>query len=133
MTKKKMLLICIVCIVVLPAILLKLYAHYSANTYIPEKPPAITAGSLKSLSLSLIQSQEDFNGSINIETQIPDHNKAQITFVNNYSGGDSVGTTEYKMIAEKKGQLWTITESKTHWKCPRDLFFNSFWTTSACP
>ncbi|MBU3979170.1 hypothetical protein KJ980_05385 [Patescibacteria group bacterium] len=130
---KKILLICILCIVVIPAVLLKLYAYYSANKYIPEKPPTITADSLKSLSISLIQSQEDFNGTLVIETQIPDHNKAEITFLNNYSGGDSVGATEYKMIAEKKNQLWTITNSKTHWKCFRDLFFNSFWTTSACP
>jgi hypothetical protein len=130
---KKILLISLICIVVLPFILIKLYTDYSANTYIPEKPPAITGDGLKSLSQALIQSQEDFNGALSIETQPPNHNKAQITFMNNYSGGDSVGTTEYKMIAEKKGQVWTITESKSHWKCPRDLLFNSFWTTSDCP
>ena len=129
---KKVLLITILCIVVLPAILLKLYAYYLANTYIPVKPPEITANSLKSLSTALIQSQEDFNGTISIETDMPNHDRAEITFINNYSGDDSVGAKEYIMIAVKKGQTWTITESKTHWKCSRDLFFSSYWTTSNC-
>lgn len=131
--KKKILLQIVIFIVIVPVILIRFYTQYSSNTYIPAKPPKISTDSLKSLSISLIQSQEDFNGTLNIETQTPDHNKALITFLNNYSGGDSVGATEYKMIAEKKGQLWTITESKSHWKCSRDLFFNSFWTISNCP
>jgi hypothetical protein len=129
---KKVLLITILCIFILPVILFKLYIYYSANTYISAKPPVVTADSLKSLTTALIQSQEDFNGTISIDTQVPNHDKAEITFINNYSGDDSVGAKEYKMIAVKNGQTWTITESKTHWKCSRDLFFSSYWTTSTC-
>jgi len=131
MRNKKILLI--TCLVLLPFILIQFYIHYSNSTYISEKPPQIKSDSLKSLSISLIQNQEDFNGALSIETQLPDHNRAEITFMNNYSGGDSIGSTEYKMIAEKKGNLWGIIESKSHWKCSRDLFFSSVWTISSCP
>lgn len=121
----------IIFIVLLLIISLFFYAKYTSTRYINAKPPSITSDNLKSLVATLIQNQEQFVGTINVRYIDSAQNSAEITLMNNYSGDDSIGATEYKMIAEKKGQFWTFTKGKTHWKCARD-FFNNFWTTSSC-
>lgn len=135
MRKKRMLLIGILSVIILISSFVYVYSYQRSLKYMEYPPPKIQADSIKSLVSMLIQRQEYFVGSVSVRfvdiAHSADLNKAEIVLRNDSTGGDSLGTTEYKMRAEKKGQMWVITQYKSHWKCQRDLPF-SFWTTNPC-
>lgn len=123
------LLLPIACVVLFSVLL-----YQSSFTYVDVVPPKISAGTNRELIIALIQRDEDFSGTIAIDRlpfDTPESNpKEEITYRNNYSGDDSIGPSEYKMIAEFSHNKWTIIKSKMHWQCSRDLFFSSVWRTS---
>lgn len=132
MKNKKNVLLIIFLIVLLFLFIFAIF-NYSSSQYEETARPKIKAKDLQSLVALLIKQQEKFTGSVNVRYIDPGSlDKAEITIQNTTVYDDSIGATENKMIAERKGQTWVITSNKSRWKCARDYFFNS-WTIGTCP
>ena len=133
----KRIFIIITLLALLPILFFIFNSYQSDSEYKESTPPQLTADSLKSLVISLLQDEELFAGNVSVTFIDPNHdglwNKAQITVLNTLIADDSVGPIEYIAIAEKTGNMWKVTHYKSHWKCKRNLLFNDSWTTTACP
>lgn len=131
----KILFIVFCAIIILLIVAYNIYAYQASLQYKKASPPKVTADNIKSLVIALIQREELFVGYIDVKyihlDRNPDLTEAEITMRNNAIADDSFNSIEYKVLAEKKGQEWTIVEYKSHWKC-RGYPFLNFWTTEAC-
>lgn len=135
MTKKRLLIVILLCVIILPILIYKAFAFQASLQFEESIPPNRTAESLKALAVSLLQNEEAFSGFMKVTYIDPNKdglwNKAKIHVLNNTIFDDSIGAVEYIAIAEKKGELWRITSYKSHWKCARHII-PQFWVTSAC-
>ncbi len=129
----KFVFISIGALIALSIVAYNIYAYKASLEYEDFIPPKLPyAVGPKELIISLIGAQEYFTGYVNFKYLNFDKNKAEIKMRNNSIADDSIGDTEYYIIAKKNEKGWKITEYKAHSKCARALFFN-FWTTKACP
>ncbi len=129
----KIVFISISVLIALSIVAYNIYAYKASLEYEDFIPPKLPyADGPKELIISLIGAQEYFTGYVNFKYLNLDKNKAEIKMRNNSIADDSIGDTEYYIIAQKNEKGWKIVEYKAHSKCARALFFN-FWTTNACP
>ncbi len=134
MTKKRLLIIISLSVIILPILIYKFFSFQASLQYKEGSPPRKTAESLKSLVVALLQGEEGFVGNVSVSYIDPmknGPNKAQIKIFNNAIYDDSIGPVEYIAIAENKDGIWRITNYKSHWKCKRHII-PQFWVTSAC-
>jgi len=129
----KIIFISIGALIVLSIMAYNIYAYKASIEYKDFIPPKLPyADGPKELIISLIGAEEYFTGYVNFKYLNLDKNKAEIKMRNNSIADDSIGDTEYYIIAEKNEKGWKIVGYKAHSKCARALFFN-FWTIKACP
>ena len=135
MSKKRISLLILLSVIILPILIYQIFSFQASLQYKESDPPNNTADSLKSLAISLLHNEEFFAGNVNITYIDPNHNgqwnKSQITMLNTSIADDSIGATEYIAIVEKKGEVWRVTSYKSHWKCARSIFLN-FWRITPC-
>lgn len=133
--KKKRLLIIVLLIIIVPIVFYQLVVYSKSLKYEESTPPRDRSDSLRGLVVSLLQNEDMFAGSVQVNYIDPNHNglwnKAEIRVLNTSIADDSIGAVEYISIAEKKNGIWELTKYKSHWKCARSMFLN-FWTTNAC-
>ena len=137
MTKKKLLIIVPLCVIIL------FYQFFSYKASLEYKEGSlpfyaqdkwtnkiIYADSPKKIAQSMLAGEEYFKGDLKLNYL--DHDKAEITMRNYGTGDDSKAAIEYYVIAERAKTGWKITQYKLHWKCRRGLYWPKFWTTSGC-
>ena len=112
-------------------LVIKIFFQVEATKYVDAIPPKIPAKSPEDIGVAIIRYKPVFGGYVKVLYFEADPNKAEIDFRNDYSDDDSIGAREGKVIAEKRGPIWVITQYKVHWKCKRD-FFEDSWSTNTC-
>lgn len=115
--------------------LIAIYVHSNLDMnpqYKSTQAPDISGNNIKSIVTSLVGTQEDFVGSIEVKKTIDTKGeRAEIIMTNNYTGDDSITSIQYKTTLELKNSIWVIIDHQRRWKCARGSLPNK-WTTNSC-
>lgn len=140
MKKNRRLILIIAACLVIVILFYKLFEYKASKEFLEQPLPfyaqdkttnkKLYAESPKKIALSLLGSDENFSGTLNVK--FLDYDKTEITMLNYATGDDTMSAVEYYMIAERKQPGWEITQFKSHWKCSRGYYWPKFWTTSGC-
>lgn len=120
-------------IIILSLLGIYVYSNLDLNPqYKSTQVPNISGNNIKSVVTSLVGTQEDFVGSIEVKKTIGTKGeRAEIIMTNNYTGDDSISSIQYKTTVELKDSTWIIVEHQSRWKCGRSSSPNK-WTVDSC-